>query len=159
MIDRKNQNTESGVFNPSSPFAPALDYLVDAAQRSVLFWDVMGKRAKQYHEHLAKDAPHVLSYETEIVMDGRKLTAPSTTLWSASFRPKALLSIKTAGRLASLIRAPDTGPASEASRPTARSVSRSRPGTPVISSAFCQNPCRDRRSKILRGRRRSSLKK
>ena len=33
MIDRKSQNTESGVFNPFSPFAPALDYLVDAAQR------------------------------------------------------------------------------------------------------------------------------
>ncbi len=76
MIDRKSQNTESGVFNRFSPFAPALDYLVDAAQRSVLFWDVMGKRAKQYHEHLAKEAPHVLSYETEIVMDGRKLDRP-----------------------------------------------------------------------------------
>ena len=76
MIDRKSQNTESGVFNPFSPFAPALDYLVDAAQRSVLFWDVMGKRANQYHEHLAKEAPHVLNYETEVVMDGRTLDRP-----------------------------------------------------------------------------------
>ena len=74
MIDPKSQNTESGVFDPFSPFAPALDYLVDAAQRSVLFWDVMGERANQYHEHLAKEAPHVLSYE--IVMDGRKLDRP-----------------------------------------------------------------------------------
>jgi pimeloyl-ACP methyl ester carboxylesterase len=76
MIDRKSQKTESGVVNPFSPFAPALDYLVDAAQRSVLFWDVMGTRANQYREHLAKEAPHVLNYETEVVMDGRTLDRP-----------------------------------------------------------------------------------
>jgi len=26
------------------PFAPALEYMIDAAQRSVLFWDVMRQR-------------------------------------------------------------------------------------------------------------------
>ena len=41
-------------------FAPAMEYMVDAAQRSVLFWDVMRQRGNQYREHLAETAPNVL---------------------------------------------------------------------------------------------------
>jgi len=58
---------------------PALDawsYWVDAWQRGVLFLDVMQQRSKQYEEHAAKLAPHVLKFATELVMDGRKLPRP-----------------------------------------------------------------------------------
>ena len=41
-------------------FGPAMDYAIDAAQRSVLFWDVMRQRGNQYREHLAETVPHVL---------------------------------------------------------------------------------------------------
>jgi hypothetical protein len=58
------------------PFAPAMEYMVDAAQRSVLFWDVMRRRGNQYREHLAETAPHVLDYEVELVVDGRTLDRP-----------------------------------------------------------------------------------
>ena len=54
------------------PFAPAIEFMVDAAQRSVLFCDVMRQRGNQYHEHMAEVAPHVLSYSAEVVIDGRK---------------------------------------------------------------------------------------
>jgi Protein of unknown function (DUF3141) len=57
-------------------FAPAVEYLVDAAQRSVLFWDVMRQRGNQYREHIAKTAPNVLDYEVELVVDGRTLERP-----------------------------------------------------------------------------------
>jgi pimeloyl-ACP methyl ester carboxylesterase len=57
-------------------FGPAVEYLVDAAQRTVLFWDVMRQRGNQYREHLAETAPHVLDYEAELVIDGRKLDRP-----------------------------------------------------------------------------------
>jgi hypothetical protein len=57
-------------------FSPAMDYMVDAAQRSVLFWDVMRQRGNQYREHLAETAPHVLDYEVELLMDGRTLDRP-----------------------------------------------------------------------------------
>jgi pimeloyl-ACP methyl ester carboxylesterase len=57
-------------------FAPALEYLVDAAQRGVLLLDVMRQRGNQYHEHLAKTAPHVLDYQAELVVDGRTLPRP-----------------------------------------------------------------------------------
>jgi pimeloyl-ACP methyl ester carboxylesterase len=53
-----------------------LEYMTDAAQRSVLFWDVMRQRGNQYREHLAETVPHVLDYTAELVMDGRMLERP-----------------------------------------------------------------------------------
>jgi pimeloyl-ACP methyl ester carboxylesterase len=57
-------------------FAPVFEYLVDAAQRSVLFLDVMRRRGNQFHEYLAKTAPHVLDFEVELIVDGRTLQRP-----------------------------------------------------------------------------------
>jgi hypothetical protein len=59
-----------------NPVAPALDYLIDLSQRTILFWDVMRQRGNDYREHLAKTAPHVLRYRVELVMDGRTLERP-----------------------------------------------------------------------------------
>ena len=61
---------------PFGIFAPAMDYMMDAAQRGVLFWDVMWQRGDQYREQLAETAPHVLDYEGELVVDGRTLDRP-----------------------------------------------------------------------------------
>src|SRR6516225_8983069 len=61
---------------PLGVFGPAMEYMVDAAQRSVLFWDVMRQRGNQYREHLAETVPHVLDYEVELVLDGRTLERP-----------------------------------------------------------------------------------
>jgi Protein of unknown function (DUF3141) len=57
-------------------FGPAMEYMIDAAQRSVLFWDVMRQRGNQYREHLAETAPNVLDYQAELIIDGRKLERP-----------------------------------------------------------------------------------
>ncbi len=57
-------------------FGPAIDYFVDAAQRSVLFLDVMRQRGNQYREHQAEAVPHVLDYKAELVVDGRGLDRP-----------------------------------------------------------------------------------
>ena len=40
------------------PFAPAIEYTIDAAQRTILFWDVMRQRGNQYHQDMAEAAPH-----------------------------------------------------------------------------------------------------
>src|SRR3954453_10351520 len=56
--------------------APAFAYWIDAAQRNILFWDVMRQRGNQYREHLAKAAPHVLDYKAEVVLDGRTFARP-----------------------------------------------------------------------------------
>ncbi|RDJ10542.1 DUF3141 domain-containing protein [Rhizobium grahamii] len=63
----------------AAQFGPAgffFDYALDAAQRSVLFWDVMRKRGNQYRAHAEATAPHVLSFTPEIVLDGRSLEKP-----------------------------------------------------------------------------------
>jgi pimeloyl-ACP methyl ester carboxylesterase len=64
---------------PSDMFGmlgPAMDYTIDAAQRTVLFCDLMRQRGNQYREHLAQTVPHVLDYEAELVVDGRSLKRP-----------------------------------------------------------------------------------
>ncbi len=66
----------SAAMSPFGLFAPAMEYMVDAAQRTVLFWDVMRQRGNQYREHLAETAPHVLEYEVELIIDGRTLERP-----------------------------------------------------------------------------------
>jgi pimeloyl-ACP methyl ester carboxylesterase len=62
---------------PLSEFvASAVEYMVDAGQRSVLFLDIMRRRGDQYREHVAQTAPHVLQYAAELIIDGRKLDEP-----------------------------------------------------------------------------------
>jgi pimeloyl-ACP methyl ester carboxylesterase len=63
----------------SAAAAPSLDawsYWVDAWQRNLLFLDVMRQRSERYAEHAAKSAPHVLKFECDLVVDGRKLQKP-----------------------------------------------------------------------------------
>jgi pimeloyl-ACP methyl ester carboxylesterase len=74
MLDTKS--SPSG--NPfPNLFASALEYMIDAGQRSVLFLDVMRQRGNQYREHLAETVPHVLNYAVEPVLDGRTLERPT----------------------------------------------------------------------------------
>src|SRR5215470_14131988 len=56
--------------------AKAVEYMLDAGQRSVLFLDIMRQRGDQYREHIAQTAPNVLSYAAELILDGRKLEQP-----------------------------------------------------------------------------------
>jgi hypothetical protein len=53
-----------------------LDYMIDLAQRTILFWDVMRERGNRYREHEARTAPHVLRYQVELIVDGRTLERP-----------------------------------------------------------------------------------
>jgi hypothetical protein len=52
------------------------EYWIDAAQRSVLFWDTMRRRGNQYHEQVERVAPHVLDYNVDLVLDGRTFERP-----------------------------------------------------------------------------------
>jgi len=76
MSSTPQYRQSSAVAQSLGLFAPAAEYMVDAAQRSILFWDVMRQRGNQYREHMAKTAPHVLEFEVERVMDGRTLERP-----------------------------------------------------------------------------------
>ena len=70
MAGSGNDRVPAPSFNP---WTAAYEYAVDAWQRGVLFADVMRQRGNQYHDHMAKRAPNVLSMEYELVLDGREL--------------------------------------------------------------------------------------
>jgi pimeloyl-ACP methyl ester carboxylesterase len=53
-----------------------LDYWVDAWQRSILLLDVLRQRGNNSIEHNARKAPNVLSFDVELVLDGRSLPRP-----------------------------------------------------------------------------------
>jgi hypothetical protein len=56
--------------------AQPLSYWVDAWQRTILFWDVLRQRSEQYYAQKAKPVPHVLSFDAELVLDGRTFDRP-----------------------------------------------------------------------------------
>jgi pimeloyl-ACP methyl ester carboxylesterase len=81
MNDRSESRKTQKATNPSSawPFPGTndlLDYWVDAWQRSILLLDVLRQRGNNCVEHNARKAPHVLSFEVELVLDGRSLPRP-----------------------------------------------------------------------------------
>jgi hypothetical protein len=69
----------AAIFAPVDAINPLLaagSYLIDAAQRWVLFWDVLRQRGNQYLEHLAQGQPPVLVFDYETILDGRSLERP-----------------------------------------------------------------------------------
>jgi hypothetical protein len=60
----------------SGLIASAVEYMMDAGQRSVLFLDILRRRGDQYREHVAQTAPHVLQYAAELIADGREFDQP-----------------------------------------------------------------------------------
>ena len=71
-----HERSQLEVWAAFTPWQAAWDYWVDAAQRTVLFWDVMRQRGNTFLEHEAKGKPPVLAFEHEMVLDGRTLERP-----------------------------------------------------------------------------------
>ncbi|HOB62924.1 MAG TPA: DUF3141 domain-containing protein, partial [Candidatus Competibacteraceae bacterium] len=53
-----------------------VDYWVDGWQRTILFWDVLRQRSDTYFQQRAKVVPNVLSFDAELVLDGRTFDRP-----------------------------------------------------------------------------------
>jgi len=70
------KNNKSGDASSFGKINDLTEYMVDAAQRTILFWDVMRQRSNAQREHAAESVPHVLDYEFEPLIDGRKLERP-----------------------------------------------------------------------------------
>ena len=68
--------SEAKKLNPFLAYKDLLEYLIDAGQRTVLYWDVMRQRGNQYEEHMAQTAPHVLQFDHELILSGRTLPPP-----------------------------------------------------------------------------------
>ena len=90
MRAEQNKSTQDNLRSGVSALFPAFDYMIDAAQRTILFWDVMRQRGNAYREHLAETAPHVLDYQVELVVDGRKLDRPVNYVLVRIVPPKGI---------------------------------------------------------------------
>jgi hypothetical protein len=62
------------------PAQQAMEYWVDGWQRTILFWDVLRRRSDAYYEQRAKSVPHVLTFDAELVLDGRSFERPANYL-------------------------------------------------------------------------------
>src|SRR4051812_14072659 len=58
------------------PVNPVMAYWLDAGQRWLLMLDGLRQRGNNALEYSARPTPHVLSFEFELIMDGRELERP-----------------------------------------------------------------------------------
>ena len=74
--------SDNPIFNlfPYNLAKQAADYWVDAAQRSILFLDVLRERGDERNERAQQVAPHVLHFDFEVVMDARTFDRPCNYL-------------------------------------------------------------------------------
>src|SRR5262245_66137201 len=89
-LPAKPESTSLPAIFLRSPAVDAWSYWIDAWQRGVLFLDVMQQRSRQYEEHAAKPAPHVVKFGAELVMDGRKLPRPVNYVLARIISPKGV---------------------------------------------------------------------
>ena len=57
-------------------WGPVGEYMTDAMQRTILYWDVLRQRSDQYYAQKAKAVPHVLNFDAELVLDARTFKRP-----------------------------------------------------------------------------------
>jgi pimeloyl-ACP methyl ester carboxylesterase len=62
--------------NPLTMMQEAMEYAVDATQRSVMFWDTMRRAGNAFVEHEKAGCPPVLVFEWDMLVDGRTLPRP-----------------------------------------------------------------------------------
>lgn len=75
---------------PLAVFKHVIEYMTDAAQRSVLFLDVLRRRGNQQHDHQKETVPNVLDYRAELVLDGRTLDPPANYLLARVVPPRGV---------------------------------------------------------------------
>ncbi len=61
---------------PMGTMAPGADYLLDAAERTVLFLDTLRQRGNNYAEQVDGPPADLLKFEHELLLDGRELPRP-----------------------------------------------------------------------------------
>ena len=55
---------------------PWVEYMQDAMERSVLFMDVLRQRGNNYEDRIRSVAPNVLTFNAELISDGRDFERP-----------------------------------------------------------------------------------
>lgn len=90
MSKTSSTTTRATLANPPSGTPPSMaamtglnpalqawgEYMTDAAQRTILFWDTLRQRSTQYYAQKSQEVPHVLSFDAELVLDARTFDKP-----------------------------------------------------------------------------------
>ncbi len=74
MMQAWKEHIAESTVAPKTPWdmlGEGINYAVDVAQRSVLFWDTLRQRGDNYREHKQRGQPPLLHFDYEIVLDGR----------------------------------------------------------------------------------------
>ena len=74
--DYAQGRTRPAMLNPQQAWQEWVQYGVDFAQRSVLFWDTLRERGNNWIAHEQAGKPPVLAYQYEILADGRTFERP-----------------------------------------------------------------------------------
>ncbi|PKO31334.1 MAG: 3-hydroxyalkanoate synthetase [Betaproteobacteria bacterium HGW-Betaproteobacteria-7] len=74
-----------------APAKASSEYLIDVAQRNILFWDLLRQRSEQYYAYKAQDLPHVLTFEAELVLDARTFDRPVNYLLARILPPAGVV--------------------------------------------------------------------
>ena len=68
---------------------PWVEYMQDAMERSVLFMDVLRQRGNNYEDRIRSVAPNVLTFNAELISDGRDFERPVNKVFTTtSYRPE-----------------------------------------------------------------------
>ncbi len=157
--------TPAARWRSSAPFAPffawpwaAVEYGVDAWQRSILLQDILRQRGNESTEHEREGMPPVLVFDHETLADARTLPEPVNYALLRIIPPADMPTDPAKRPFVVIDPRAGTAPASGASRPTARSASHCAPGTRATSSRSSAIRVRARRSSPSRGPRQASCR-
>lgn len=73
----------------------AVEYWIDACQRSILFLDILRQRGNMHYEHEARSAPNVLHFEAVVLIDGRDLLDPVNYMLMRILPPEGVVTDPT----------------------------------------------------------------
>ncbi|MGJ7509846.1 DUF3141 domain-containing protein [Variovorax sp. GT1P44] len=74
-LEKESDDWPSNVMASLNPLS-GYQYAVDAAQRSILFWDTLWKRGNNFVERASQGLTPVLHFDSELILDGRQFDRP-----------------------------------------------------------------------------------
>lgn len=79
-VKNSQAGMSGGINSALQAWGPMGEYMTDAMQRTILYWDLMRQRSVQHDEQKAKAVPNVLNFDAELVLDARKFKRPANYL-------------------------------------------------------------------------------
>lgn len=73
-------NMISGFNSALQAWGPAGEYMLDAMQRTILYWDLMRRSSEQHEIQKAQAVPNVLKFDAELILDARTFKRPANYL-------------------------------------------------------------------------------